>query len=80
MPMTVKDEGHVPVVLYQQRRAVVAVIAISATVDTAAGISLSQTVQSAETVNQLDDLNGHVQLGLLALNQVALVQEQEDYL
>ena len=63
-----------------------------ATTATAAGLALSQTVQTAETVNQkakiisnaLDiqnDLNGHIQLGILTLNQqVALVQEQVDYL
>lgn len=98
MPMPVRDEERVPVVLHQQRRdfgittAMVAIIAISVTAATAAGIVLSQTVQMAETVNQLaegvsnaldiqNDLNGHIQLGILTLNQqVALVQEQVDYL
>ena len=46
---------------------------------------LSQTVQTAETVNQLAEKSqqcfGHIQLGILTLNQqVALVQEQVDYL
>ena len=63
-----------------------------ATTATAVRVALSQTVQMAETVNQLaervsnaldiqNDLNGHIQLGILTLNQqVALVQEQVDYL
>ena len=95
--MPVKDEGHIPVVLHQQWRdigitTVVAIVAISAMAETAARIAFSQTVQMAETVNQLaervsnaldiqNDLNGHIQLGILTLNQqVALVQEQVDYL
>ena len=51
--------------------AVTAIIAISDSADTAAGVGLSQTVQAAETVNQLvervsnalniqNNLNGHI--------------------
>ena len=95
--MPVKDEGHIPVVLHQQWRdigitTVVAIVAISAMAETAARIAFSQTVQMAETVNQLaervsnaldiqNDINGHIQLGILTLKQqVALVQEQVNYL
>lgn len=57
--------------------AVVAIIAIAATADTVPGIALSQTVQSAETVNQLAESA----ILILTLNQqVALVQEQVDYI
>ena len=67
-------------------------LTISATADTSVKVALSQTVQRTETVNQLAErvsnaldiqnyLNGHIQLGILTLNQqVALVQEQVDYL
>lgn len=56
MPMPVKDERCVPVDLYWQRRdfgITAAVVAVIATTATAARIALFQTVQMAETVNQL---------------------------
>ena len=68
----------------------IAIIAMSATIATAVGVALSQTVQMVETVYQMaekvsnalniqNDFNGHIQLGILTLNQqVALVQEQAD--
>ena len=56
-----------------------------ATTAAVAGLAPSQTVQTAETVNQLAEKSqqcfGHIQLGILTSNQqVALVQEQVDYL
>ncbi|KAL6090492.1 hypothetical protein STEG23_023935 [Scotinomys teguina] len=96
--MTLKAQAEYPVYLYRPKSyfditaAVVAAIAVSTTDATAAGIAVSQNVQTVITVNKLPErvssaldlqnqVNGHLHFELLTLNQqMVLEQEQMDIL